>query len=113
MSHLPSRIRSTLEHVVDTHLGGRSDREAVYKKADFISSELARCIKHFDRELGYVVQTICPAPSQLSAKQARRVVWEYPDALQRAYTGTTLAAAVVSLRHRLMWTMNVGDSTVG
>ncbi|EJF64569.1 protein serine/threonine phosphatase 2C [Dichomitus squalens LYAD-421 SS1] len=111
-SHLPSRILSALQHITDTHMEGRPDRESVLEKFDFISSELARCIKDFDRELGYVVQTVCPAPSQLSAKQARRIVWEYPDALQRAYAGTTLAAAVVNLHHRFMWTMNVGDSTL-
>ncbi|KAI1797272.1 protein serine/threonine phosphatase 2C [Ganoderma leucocontextum] len=111
-SHLPGRIRATLEHVIDTDLQGRLDRKNLFEKADFISSELGRCITDFDRELGHVVETICPGPSDISAKQARRIVWEYSDALQRACAGTTIAAAVVNLRHRFMWTINVGDSTV-
>lgn len=112
-SHPPSRIRAALEHLMDTDLDGRLDRKNVFEKADFISSEFGRCIRDFDRELGHVVETICPGPSNISASQARRIVWEYPDALHRACAGTTLAAAVVNLRHRFLWTMNVGDSTVG
>ncbi len=112
-SHLPSRIHAALEHIIDTHLQGLPDRKNVFENANLISSELGRCIRDFDRELGHVVETICPSPSSISARQARRIVWEYPDALRRACAGTTLAAAVVNLRHRFLWTMNVGDSTVG
>ena len=112
-SHLPSRIRAALERLIDTDLQGRLDRQNVFEKADVVSSELGRCIRDFDRELGHVVETICPGPSNISARQARRIVWEYPDALHRACAGTTLAAAVINLQHRFLWTMNVGDSTVG
>ncbi|KAI0749460.1 protein serine/threonine phosphatase 2C [Daedaleopsis nitida] len=111
-SHLPSRIRATLKHVVGVELHGSPDRETLLEKADFISSELKRCIKDFDSEIGHVVETICPEPGRLSASEACSVVREYPDVLARACAGTTLAAALVNIRHKLMWTMNVGDSTV-
>ncbi|TFK93950.1 protein serine/threonine phosphatase 2C [Polyporus arcularius HHB13444] len=111
-SHLPSRIRSMLEHLAGTDLQGRLDRKHLSENADFISSELRRCVNDFDRELGHVVETICPNPTQLTQKQACSIVKEYPDALARACSGTTLAAALVNLTHRLMWAINVGDSTV-
>ncbi|RPD61193.1 protein serine/threonine phosphatase 2C [Lentinus tigrinus ALCF2SS1-7] len=111
-SHLPSRIRSMLEHLAGTDLQGQLDRKHVLKHADFISSELRRCINDFDRELGHVVETICPNPTKISEKEACSLVKEYPDVLARACSGTTLAAALVNLTHRLMWAINVGDSTV-
>lgn len=102
-----------LEHLAGTDLQGQLDRKHLSENADFISSELRRCVNDFDRELGHVVETICPNPTQLTQKQACSIVKEYPDALARACSGTTLAAALVNLTHRLMWAINVGDSTVG
>ena len=112
-SHLPSRISTYISRIVASGLRGRRDRRTMLRKASMISSELRRCVKDFDRELGHVVQTICPEPAQLSGEQACGLVQEYPDALWRAYAGTTLAAAVVNLDNRIMWTINVGDSTIG
>ena len=112
-THFPSRIHSTINRVVATILRGRLDRQTFMRKAGVISLELKRCITDFDNELAHVVQTVCPDPTVLSEAQAYGLVMEYPDALWRAYAGTTLAAAVINLDHRLMWALNVGDSTVG
>ena len=112
-SHLPSRIRSMLEHLAGVDLQGQIHRKHVLENADFISSELRQCIHDFDRELGHVIETICPNPTDLSEKEACSIVKEYPDVLARACSGTTLAAALVNLTHRLMWAVNVGDSTIG
>ena len=102
-----------LEHLAGVDLHGQVTRKHVLEKADFISSELGRCIHDFDRELGHVIETICPNPTELSEKEACSIVREYPDVLARACSGTTLAAALVNLTHRLMWAVNVGDSTIG
>ena len=48
-----------LEHLAGVDLQGQITREHVLEKADFISSELGRCIQDFDRELGHVIETIC------------------------------------------------------
>ena len=112
-SHLPSRICATLDRVLSSVLYGRTDRQSMLRKSGLISLELRRCIEELDNELGHVVQTVCPDPAHLSEAEADKIVAEYGDVLWRACAGTTLAAALVCLDHKLMWTFNVGNSTVG
>ena len=70
-------------------------------------------IKTFDKSIGQAVKKLCPNPAGLEEAQARALVEEHSEVLQRAWSGTTLAACLVNITHRFMWAFGVGDSTVG
>ncbi|KAH9945334.1 protein serine/threonine phosphatase 2C [Epithele typhae] len=111
-SHLPNRLRATIERTLSVGWRGKLDRENMLKKSANVTAELRRCVREFDRELGEVVRTVCPDPTALTENQTRGIVLEYGDVLWRACAGTTLAATIVNVDYRLMWAINVGDSTV-
>lgn len=74
---------------------------------------LAREIEAFDAELGERVKAICPDPGALPEEAARAIIQENFDPLVLAWTGTTLAAALINITLKCVWAFGVGDSSVG
>ena len=70
-------------------------------------------IEKFDRCIGKAVKSVCRKPHRLTEEAARTLVQEHMEILQRACSGTTLAAVLVNISEQLMWAVGVGDSTVG
>ncbi len=70
-------------------------------------------IMKFDNDLGDAVRNICPRPEELTEQQARRLIAEHQEVLERAFHGTTMALALINVDQRFMWAAGVGDSTVG
>ena len=81
--------------------------------ADALSTALRRSAHHFDERIGKAVKKLCPEPETLTAEQSEALVKEHLNVIQRAYYGTTFVAAIVNVTIRCMWTVCIGDSTVG
>lgn len=110
-SKLPKRIRHALLDLIRAHDG--LDRENVEQADISVSKMLQTEIRTFDKSIGQAVKKLCSNPAELTEEQARALVAEHSEVLQRAWCGTTLAAALINVTHRFMWAIGVGDSTVG
>lgn len=108
---LPKRIRHALLDLIRAHDG--LDRNNVVQADSSVSEMLQTEIRTLDKSIGQAVKKLCPFPADLTEEQARALVAEHAEVLQRAWCGTTLAAALINVTHRFMWAVGVGDSTVG
>ncbi|ETW76513.1 hypothetical protein HETIRDRAFT_389539 [Heterobasidion irregulare TC 32-1] len=108
---LPARIRTALHLLIQHHLRGRLDRNNS-GNGTLVSMMLREEIEKFDRSIGEAVKSICPKPYRLTEDAARALIQEHMEVLQRAHSGTTLAAVLVNVSEQLMWAVGVGDSTV-
>ena len=99
--------------MVQGELRNGLNRGNVVEVAPFISDLLAREVEAFDAELGERVKAICPDPSALTEEDARAIIQENFEPLMLAWSGTTLAAALVNVTLRCVWAISVGDSSVG
>ncbi|KAI9000614.1 hypothetical protein BD414DRAFT_511300 [Trametes punicea] len=79
----------------------------------FVKRQLHGAVRKFDDELGEAVKKICPTPETLSDEQSETLVRQHRETIQRASAGTTLVAAIFNVHNRCMWTVSIGDSTVG
>ncbi|TFK93949.1 protein serine/threonine phosphatase 2C [Polyporus arcularius HHB13444] len=105
----PKRIRAALSATVRDD---KLERGNVDKAAPTISAMLAREIEAFDDQLGERVKAICPDPGALPEEAARAIIQENLDPLVLAWTGTTLAAALINITLKCVWAFGVGDSSV-
>ena len=110
---LPKRIHGALSAMVQGELRNGLNRGNVVEVAPLISDLLAREVEAFDAELGERVKAICPDPSALTEEDARAIIQENFEPLMLAWSGTTLAAALVNVTLRCVWAISVGDSSVG
>ncbi|KAI0360006.1 protein serine/threonine phosphatase 2C [Trametes cingulata] len=110
---LPPRLKMVFERVIRERFGGALDRNNVKQAEEFIKSMLRYEILKFDRSIGRALEKICPLPQDLDEQQARRLIREHEEIIERAFQGTTLSMAIVNLEHRFMWAAGVGDSTIG
>ncbi|KZV74919.1 protein serine/threonine phosphatase 2C [Peniophora sp. CONT] len=107
---LPARIHAALTTFATSDkapsLGSASSSD--------ISQILVREIEAFDRHIGKALKKLVPDASRLSGDDARALLAdaEKRDTLQRANHGTTLAAALVNLDERCVWSIGLGDSTI-
>ncbi|KAH9902897.1 protein serine/threonine phosphatase 2C [Cubamyces lactineus] len=108
---LPQRLQQALHRFV-TH-NGATEREAMLSNADTLSRMLSEAVRRFDQEIGAALKEICPEPEHLTEAQSEALVKAHHAVVQRAYSGTTLVAAIVNVPNRCVWTLCVGDSTVG
>ncbi|KAI0711970.1 protein serine/threonine phosphatase 2C [Cerioporus squamosus] len=109
---LPKRIRAALSATIQNALQNKLDRVNVDKAAPAISAMLAHEVEAFDAQLGERVKAICPDPGALTEEEARFIIQENFDPLVLAWTGTTLAAALVNITLKCVWAFGVGDSSV-
>ncbi|KAI0775330.1 protein serine/threonine phosphatase 2C [Trametes elegans] len=109
---LPTFIQRRLHSFIEG-IGGRLDRGNVAQHGSRVTALLEHEIQSFDKAIGDALRAICPDPSTLSAEQARRLIEKHQNIVQRAFSGTTLAFALVNPRQRFLWAAGLGDSTVG
>ncbi|KAI0360004.1 protein serine/threonine phosphatase 2C [Trametes cingulata] len=109
---LPTRIRRKLRAFIH-NVGGKLDRENIAQNEPKVTDLLKREIQEFDKSIGDALQQICPRPWELTEEQARHLIQEHEEVIQRAFSGTTVALAIINLNQRFMWAVGVGDSTVG
>ncbi|KAL1949334.1 hypothetical protein VTO73DRAFT_8215 [Trametes versicolor] len=110
---LPPRLHASLQDVLVNQLHGQIERETLLENAGLISSALSREVERFDDELGNALKEIFPHPEKLTKAQCYELLKAHYDVVQRAYRGCTLGAALINVTARCMWTLNVGDTTVG
>ncbi|KAF7337652.1 Protein serine/threonine phosphatase 2C [Mycena sanguinolenta] len=110
---LPGRIRASLAEL-DV---GPSTREETESKTGDLPSAISQMLEdevvRLDNAIGDELKRICPDPKSLPEDEARKLIAQNPELVNRAYFGTTLAAALVNVTSRAMWAVGVGDSTVG
>lgn len=109
---LPARIRNALCQLNQIEFGGLLDRGNV-DNGEKVSAMLRQEILSFDRDIGKAVKKLCRKPGDLTEEQAKALIQQHPEALQRALCGTTFTAAIVNISRQFMWAVGVGDSTVG
>lgn len=109
---LPTLIGKDLRAYIHG-IEGRLDRDNIVEHEAHISKLLKERIEKFDMGLGYRVRKICPRPWELSEEQARLLIEEHLEVLERAFCGTTMAFALINLNQHFMWAAGVGDSSVG
>lgn len=109
---LPTALRNNLNAFVQS-IGGSLNRGNIAAYQTKIDSILESEIGKFDKEIGDALQRLCPRPSHLSEQDARRLIKKHSDNVKRAFCGTTVALALVNLEERFMWSVGVGDSTLG
>lgn len=110
---LPPRLQASLQDVLINRLHEQVERETLLQNASLISSALGREVERFDKGLGKALKKICPHPENLTEAQSEELVRVHDDIIQRAYRGCTLGVALINVATRCMWTLNVGDTTVG
>lgn len=110
---LPPRLHASLQDVLLNQLHGQIERESLLENAGLILLALTREVERFDNELGNVLKEIFPHPEKLTKAQCYELLKAHYDIVQRAYRGCTLGSALISVTARCMWTLNVGDTTVG
>ncbi|KAL1949343.1 hypothetical protein VTO73DRAFT_8224 [Trametes versicolor] len=110
---LPPRLQASLQDVLTNRLHEQVERETLLQNASLISSALGREVERFDKGLGRALKKICPHPENLTEAQSEELVRVHDGIIQRAYRGCTLGVALTNVATRCMWTLNVGDTTVG
>lgn len=109
---LPEAIYGKPQEFVE-NIGGRLDRSNVTTRQAQVTKLFKDEIEAFDTHLGDAVREICPRPEDLTEEQARLLISEHKDILERAFYGTTMAFALINPDERFMWAAGVGDSSVG
>ncbi|KAK0196268.1 protein serine/threonine phosphatase 2C [Armillaria mellea] len=69
-------------------------------------------IHYLDKDIGDAVQNLCPDPSLLDDDEAQALIDANKDIFQRAFSGTTLAVALLDEEQDNLWVAGLGDSTV-
>ncbi|KAI0360008.1 protein serine/threonine phosphatase 2C [Trametes cingulata] len=110
---LPDKIKAALERFIEKDMQRATDRETLLSNAEALSSTLGQVVERFDEKLGSEVKQICPKPKKLSEEESKALMRVHFDVIERAFCGCTLVAALVNVESRCLWTLNVGDSTVG
>ncbi|KAJ7512831.1 hypothetical protein B0H11DRAFT_9857 [Mycena galericulata] len=59
---------------------------------------LKRLVADFDKSIGRALKYICPVPKSLTEEEARSLIAEHSEIIERAYYGTTFSAAVSTWR---------------
>ncbi|KAG7439660.1 protein serine/threonine phosphatase 2C [Guyanagaster necrorhizus] len=106
-ANLPRFIEEELRHVV-VECRNRS-RDTLIRK---VKKALRQRIEDFDEAIGDAVKNLCPDPFTLNYPQAVALVDANKHILQRAYSGSTLALALIDEDRDNMWLAGLGDSTV-
>ncbi|GLB36875.1 putative protein serine threonine phosphatase 2C [Lyophyllum shimeji] len=103
--HLPDQIRAGLRSKVS-----RAAPQAL--DAEYVRKHLVHRIKKFDETLGAAVKELCPDPSVLTDAEAHALI-SGPNAavFQRAYSGTTITAALIDGDKKNLWIVGLGDSS--
>ncbi|KAI0368705.1 protein serine/threonine phosphatase 2C [Pilatotrama ljubarskyi] len=109
---LPTLIRRKLRTFINS-VGGKLDRDNIAQNEPKVTSLLKREVQKFDKSIGDALQQICPRPWELTEDEARRLIEEHSEVIERAFSGTTVALAIINLNERFMWAVGLGDSTVG
>lgn len=109
---LPAAIQKTLGRYIQG-IGGRLDRRNIVACESQVTALLKNEIVMFEKHLADGVRDVCPHPEQLTEEQARHLIKEHRDILERAFSGTTMAAALINVDEHFMWAVGVGDSSVG
>ncbi|RPD61194.1 protein serine/threonine phosphatase 2C [Lentinus tigrinus ALCF2SS1-7] len=109
---LPKQIHNALSAMVQGEVRSELNRGNVVEVAPTISAMLSREVEVFDAMLGGRVKAICPEPGALTEGEARATIQENFDPLMLAWSGTTLAAALVNVTLQCVWAFGVGDSSV-
>ncbi|KAH9856572.1 protein serine/threonine phosphatase 2C [Lenzites betulinus] len=111
--NLGSTVRGRLEAFLNTVPGGQLDRVNVDIHKAGMAAMTADTIEDFDRQIGDALRDICLRPEELTEEEARRLIADHKDIVERAFSGTTVALALVNFDEQFMWAAGVGDSTVG
>ena len=109
---LPRRLRYRLQQIIESRYGGRIDRSNCKSAEPVVNDMLHKEIISFDLLLMKAVKKICPQPQSLNEQQARQLISDNLEVMERAFQGTTLTLALVNLDHHFMWAAGVGDSTI-
>ncbi|KAI0360005.1 hypothetical protein OH77DRAFT_1394648, partial [Trametes cingulata] len=88
-------------------------RDNIAQHEATVNSLLKREIRKFDKSIGDALQQICPRPWELTEEEARLLIKELRDIVERAFSGTTVSLAIINLQSRFMWAVGVGDSSIG
>ncbi|KAH9899846.1 protein serine/threonine phosphatase 2C [Cubamyces lactineus] len=113
ITRLPKRLKKDIHYFMEHVLNGSGDRETMLSKADVMLHVLRCDARRIDEKLGEAVKKLCPAPESLTDTESEALVDAHRDVIRKAYYGTTLVAAIVNVTNRCIWTLGVGDSTVG
>lgn len=89
------------------------DRQNIQEADAIIGAMVRNEIEAFDDSIGRAVKHLCPHPSKITEPQAHALIDKHAEVLQRAWCGSTLAISLINVTHQLMWSIGVGDSTVG
>ncbi|KAI0360000.1 protein serine/threonine phosphatase 2C [Trametes cingulata] len=111
--NLPTIIRRRLRTLVHKLDGRRLDRSNIASNEPRVTALLSQEITRFDNAIGEALVKICPQPSELTEEQAKHFIERHKDIVERAFSGTTLAFALVNVPGRFMWAAGVGDSSIG
>ncbi|KAI0635795.1 protein serine/threonine phosphatase 2C [Trametes polyzona] len=113
ITHLPDRLRQCIDDFIQGELHGATDRDTLLSHAKLLSAALGREVQAFDEEIGAKIKEICPEPEKLTEEQGKILLEENIDIIRLAYQGCTFVAAFINVTSQCMWTVNLGDSSVG
>ncbi|KAK0196258.1 hypothetical protein F5146DRAFT_320729 [Armillaria mellea] len=106
-ANLPRLIEEELRDVLEEHQG-RSRNTLI----DKVKKLLRQKIEGFDEDIGAAVENLCSDPLALSYPDAQDLVDANRAVFQRAFSGSTLALALIDEGRNNMWVAGLGDSTV-
>ncbi|KAK0488225.1 hypothetical protein EDD18DRAFT_1081753, partial [Armillaria luteobubalina] len=107
-ANLPRLIEEELRDVLE-----ECQRRSRNTLIDKVKKLLRQKIEDFDENIGDAVLNLCSDPSALSYPDAQDLVDANRDVFQRAFSGSTLALALIDEERNNMWVAGLGDSTVG
>ncbi|KAK0479435.1 phosphatase 2C-like domain-containing protein [Armillaria luteobubalina] len=106
-ANLPRLIEEELRDVLE-----ECQRRSRNTLIDKVKKLLRQKIEDFDEDIGDAVLNLCSDPSALSYPDAQDLVDANRDVFQRAFSGSTLALALIDEERNNMWVAGLGDSTV-
>ncbi|PBK62467.1 protein serine/threonine phosphatase 2C [Armillaria solidipes] len=100
--------------VFDGHGGDYTAEYGAANLPERIEKELPLVLEDLlpRQRIGDAVQNLCPDPSLLDDEEAQALVDANRDILLRAFSGTTLAVALLDEERDNLWVVGLGDSTV-
>ncbi|EIW57414.1 uncharacterized protein TRAVEDRAFT_125324 [Trametes versicolor FP-101664 SS1] len=106
----PAAIRTGLQEFI-ANIVGPLDRSNITAHQAQVTKIIQKAIMKFDNDLGDAVRELCPRPEELTEEQARCLIAEHREILERAFHGTTMAFTLINVDQRFMWAAGVSDST--
>ncbi|KAG7439676.1 uncharacterized protein BT62DRAFT_924571 [Guyanagaster necrorhizus] len=106
-ANLPRLIKEAPREVVKDCL--HRSRDTLVSK---VKKVLRQRIEEFDEEIGEAVKNLCSDPFTLNYPEAVTLVDANKGILQRAFSGSMLALALIDEEQENMWLAGLGDSTV-